>query len=133
MISKEQKPNDDCIRPWGEYKVLEHYKNTKIKRISVLPKSRLSLQMHKHRSEHWVITQGTARIFRGREKFILKENESTYIPKNTIHRIENPLNKLLELIEVQIGKYLEEDDIIRFEDDYGRLDTNIKINKIKGK
>jgi len=126
MNIKKSEPYNDNIRPWGEYKVLEHYKNSKIKRIIVLPKSKLSLQMHKYRSEHWVIIEGTAKIVRGNEEFILKENESTYIPKSTVHRIENPLDKQLELIEVQIGNYLEEDDIIRFEDDYGRVVANNK-------
>jgi mannose-1-phosphate guanylyltransferase/mannose-6-phosphate isomerase len=126
MNIKKSESYNDNIRPWGEYKVLEHYKNSKIKRIIVLPKSKLSLQMHKYRSEHWVIVEGTANIVRGNEEFILKENESTYIPKSTVHRIENPLDKQLELIEVQIGNYLEEDDIIRFEDDYGRVVANNK-------
>lgn len=108
-------------RPWGTYTVLEEHPGFKIKRITVKPGARLSLQMHHHRSEHWIAVRGTARVTRGEEVFLLRENESTYIPAGEKHRLENPGIITLELIEVQNGSYLGEDDIIRFDDQYGRL------------
>ena len=84
------------------------------------PGASLSLQMHHHRAEHWVVVRGTARITRGEESFLLSENQSTYIPLGTIHRLENPGKVPLEMIEVQSGSYLGEDDIVRFDDTYGR-------------
>ena len=91
-----------------------------MKRIVVNPGAALSLQMHHHRAEHWVVVRGTARVTRGDETFLVSENESTYIPVGTRHRLENPGKVPLEIIEVQSGAYLGEDDIIRFEDTYGR-------------
>lgn len=108
-------------RPWGTYTVLEEHPGFKIKRISVKPGARLSLQMHYHRSEHWVVVCGTACVTRGDEVFLLRENESTYIPAGQRHRLENPGIIRLELIEVQNGSYLGEDDIVRFDDQYGRV------------
>jgi mannose-1-phosphate guanylyltransferase/mannose-6-phosphate isomerase len=107
-------------RPWGSYTVLEQHERYQIKRISVSPGSKLSLQMHHHRHEHWVVVSGTARITNGEDVFLLYENQSTYIPSGVMHRLENPGVIDLELIEVQNGSYLGEDDIVRFEDDYGR-------------
>lgn len=111
-------------RPWGTYTVLEEHPRFKIKRLTVKPGGRLSLQMHHHRSEHWVVVRGTARITRGKDLFLLKENESTYIPPGEKHRLENPGLIPLEVIEVQNGSYLGEDDIIRFDDQYGRTNEN---------
>lgn len=107
-------------RPWGEYTVLEEGERYKIKHIVVLPKKRLSLQMHYHRSEHWIVVRGMAKIVvDGKERF-LRSGESTFIPSGFTHRIENPGKLPLEIVEVQIGEYLGEDDIERFEDDFGR-------------
>jgi mannose-1-phosphate guanylyltransferase/mannose-6-phosphate isomerase len=91
-----------------------------VKRIVVKPGATLSLQMHHHRAEHWIVVRGTARVTRGEEIFFLTENESTYIPTGTKHRLENPGKLPLEIIEVQSGAYLGEDDIVRFDDAYGR-------------
>lgn len=107
-------------RPWGSYTVLEQHARYQIKRITVSPGSKLSLQMHHHRHEHWVVVSGTARITNGDEVFLLYENQSTYIPAGAKHRLENPGAIDLELIEVQNGSYLGEDDIVRLDDDYGR-------------
>jgi mannose-6-phosphate isomerase len=107
-------------RPWGSYTVLEENKNYKIKRIEVNPGNRLSLQMHHHRSEHWIVVSGTAKVTRGDEEYIVNVNESTFIPMGTVHRLENPGIITLIIIEVQSGEYLGEDDIIRFHDDYHR-------------
>ncbi len=108
------------FRPWGSYTVLEQQPRYQIKRITVYPGKKLSLQMHHHRHEHWVIVTGTARITNGDQVFLLHENQSTYIPAGVMHRLDNPGVIELELIEVQNGSYLGEDDIVRFEDDYGR-------------
>ena len=91
-----------------------------MKRITVKPGGKLSVQMHHHRAEHWVVVSGTARVSKGDEIFLLSENESTYIPIGVIHALENPGKVNLELIEIQSGRYLGEDDIVRFEDRYGR-------------
>lgn len=107
-------------RPWGSYTLLEQQARFQIKRITVYPGKKLSLQMHHHRHEHWVIVTGTARITNGDQVFLLHENQSTYIPAGIMHRLENPGVIALELIEVQNGSYLGEDDIVRFDDDYGR-------------
>jgi mannose-1-phosphate guanylyltransferase/mannose-6-phosphate isomerase len=107
-------------RPWGTYDSIEHGERFQVKRIIVEPGAALSLQMHYHRAEHWIVVRGTARVTRGDESFLLTENESTYIPPGTRHRLENPGKLPLELIEVQSGSYLGEDDIVRFEDAYGR-------------
>ncbi|WP_084457146.1 mannose-1-phosphate guanylyltransferase/mannose-6-phosphate isomerase [Desulfogranum mediterraneum] len=107
-------------RPWGSYTTLEMQDRFQIKRITVNPGAKLSLQMHHHRHEHWVVVSGTARVVNGEESILLQEDQSTYIPSGTRHRLENPGVIPLELIEVQIGSYLGEDDIVRFDDDYGR-------------
>ncbi len=117
---KECKAHTTVYRPWGTYTVLEENKNTKIKRIVVYPGAKLSLQMHHHRSEHWIVVQGTAKIVNGDQTIFLEENQSTYVAKTSPHRLENPGKIPLHLIEVQIGNYLEEDDIVRFDDDFGR-------------
>jgi mannose-1-phosphate guanylyltransferase / mannose-6-phosphate isomerase len=107
-------------RPWGIYTVLEERSNFKIKRIVVNPGAKLSMQMHHHRSEHWVVVAGRALITNGEHQIYLNENESTYIPKMNWHRLENPDSAPLSIIEVQCGDYVGEDDIVRFEDIYGR-------------
>jgi len=107
-------------RPWGRYTVLEKGDGYKIKRIVLKPKAKLSLQLHRKRSEHWVVVSGVARVTRDEEAYLVYTNESTYIPVNTKHRLENPEETPLQIIEVQNGDYLEEDDIERFADDYGR-------------
>ncbi|MBI5741828.1 MAG: mannose-1-phosphate guanylyltransferase/mannose-6-phosphate isomerase [Nitrospirae bacterium] len=117
---KECKSHTTVYRPWGTYTILEENKNTKIKRIVVYPGAKLSLQMHHHRSEHWIVVQGTAKIVNGDRTIYLEENQSTYVAKTTPHRLENPGKIPLHLIEVQIGGYLEEDDIVRYNDDFGR-------------
>ncbi|ASJ17138.1 mannose-1-phosphate guanylyltransferase/mannose-6-phosphate isomerase [Thermococcus chitonophagus] len=109
-----------AYRPWGSYTVLEEGERYKIKRITVLPGKKLSLQMHYHRSEHWVVVRGTAKVRVGDKEFILRPGESTFIPAGVVHRLENPGKVILEVIETQIGEYLEEDDIVRLQDDYGR-------------
>ena len=108
------------IRPWGSFTTLEEGKGYKIKRIEVNPGHRLSLQMHHHRSEHWIVVSGTAKVVCGDKEEILSSNQSTYVPQCTAHRLENPGVIKLVLIEVQNGEYLGEDDIIRFQDDYSR-------------
>jgi mannose-1-phosphate guanylyltransferase/mannose-6-phosphate isomerase len=107
-------------RPWGSYTILENALRYKIKRIVVNPKEKLSLQMHYHRSEHWVVVKGTARVKVGDSEMNIHENESVYVPKSTLHRLENPGMVPLEIIEVQNGEYVGEDDIVRVEDEYGR-------------
>jgi mannose-1-phosphate guanylyltransferase/mannose-6-phosphate isomerase len=107
-------------RPWGAYDSIDMAERFQVKRITVKPGAALSLQMHHHRAEHWVVVRGTARVTRGEDVFLLGENESTFIPMGTKHRLENPGKVPLELIEVQSGSYLGEDDIVRFEDVYGR-------------
>ncbi len=107
-------------RPWGTYRSLHNGHRVQVKHITVKPGARLSLQMHHHRAEHWIVVQGTARIRRGDEEMMLTEDQSTYIPLGTAHRLENPGKIPLHLIEVQSGSYLGEDDIVRFEDSYGR-------------
>ncbi|HEY2024684.1 sugar phosphate nucleotidyltransferase [Paraburkholderia sp.] len=107
-------------RPWGFYDSIDHGERFQVKRIVVTPGARLSLQLHHHRAEHWVVVRGTALVTRGEEQFLLSENESTYIPLGTQHRLENPGKVPLEIIEVQSGTYLGEDDIVRFNDNYGR-------------
>jgi len=108
------------FRPWGYYDSIDIGENFQVKRIVVNPGGRLSLQMHYHRAEHWIVVRGTARVTRGDESFLLSENQSTYIPLGQSHRLENPGKTPLAMIEVQSGSYLGEDDIVRFEDTYGR-------------
>jgi len=107
-------------RPWGNYESIDNGARFQVKRIVVNPGATLSLQMHHHRAEHWIVVTGTAQVTRGEEVFLLSENESTYIPLGVTHRLENPGTIPLEIIEVQSGSYLGEDDIVRFQDDYGR-------------
>ena len=113
----------EVFRPWGSYDSLENGPRFQVKRLKVNPGATLSLQLHHHRAEHWVVVAGTARVTRGDEVFLLEENQSTYIPVGVKHRIENPGTVPLEIIEVQSGSYLGEDDIVRFEDRYGREGT----------
>lgn len=112
--------NQVGVRPWGSYESIERGHRYKVKHITVKPGAKLSVQMHYHRAEHWIVVSGTALVRNGDEELLLCENQSTFIPLGTIHALENPGKVPLELIEVQSGPYLEEDDIIRFEDRYGR-------------
>ncbi len=111
------------LRPWGSFTVLEEGRGYKIKRIEVKPGHRLSLQMHHHRSEHWIVVSGTAKVICGEQEMMIYSNQSTYVPQCTAHRLENPGVIPLVLIEVQNGEYLGEDDIIRFQDDYARTES----------
>lgn len=117
---KELLINRKMYRPWGNYENLTDGPRYQVKRVVVKPGEKLSLQLHCHRSEHWVVVKGTGKVTRGTEELILTENESTYIPSNTQHRIENIGKIDLEIVEVQVGSYLDEDDIVRFDDQYGR-------------
>jgi len=117
---KEFRFHRTVYRPWGSYTVLEEQPRYQMKRITVNPGQKLSLQMHHHRYEHWVVVTGTARITNGDDVSLIYENQSAYIKAGALHRLENPGVIPLELIEVQIGSYLGEDDIVRFDDDYGR-------------
>jgi mannose-1-phosphate guanylyltransferase / mannose-6-phosphate isomerase len=117
---KETQDHLTTHRPWGYYKILESGPRYKVKRILVDPLQTLSLQMHYHRSEHWVVVKGTAKVTIGDNVQMIHENQSIYVPKGTTHRMENPGKVPLEMIEVQVGEYLGEDDIVRFEDVYGR-------------
>jgi mannose-1-phosphate guanylyltransferase / mannose-6-phosphate isomerase len=116
----EAKIHRKVFRPWGWYDGVDAGPRFQVKRIVVKPGGILSLQMHHHRAEHWIVVSGTARVTRGEETIVLSENQSTFIPLGTTHRLENPGKMPLELIEVQSGSYLGEDDIVRFEDVYGR-------------
>lgn len=113
-------PSKKTTRPWGSYTVLNQGKGFKVKLVEVGPGKRLSLQRHRLRSEHWVVVQGEAKITNGRNMLYLNENESTYIPKRNVHRLENPRKQILKIIEVQCGPSLFESDIERFDDDHGR-------------
>ena len=108
-------------RPWGSFQSVHAGPRFQVKNLTVLPGAQLSLQKHHHRAEHWVVVQGTALVTRGEEKQLVYENESVYIPMGTVHRLENPGKVLLQLIEVQSGSYLGEDDIVRLDDTYGRV------------
>jgi mannose-1-phosphate guanylyltransferase/mannose-6-phosphate isomerase len=107
-------------RPWGTYTILEESEGHKVKRIEVTPGAKLSLQLHNHRSEHWTVVAGTGKARNGDRDVILQKNESIFIPLKTVHRMENIGEDKLVFVEVQIGDYLGEDDIIRYEDTYGR-------------
>ena len=107
-------------RPWGHYDLIDSGIGFQAKRILVNPGAKLSLQKHNHRAEHWVVVEGVAEITKGDEVFLLNVDESTYIPSGEIHSIKNPNKENLVLIEIQIGNYLGEDDIVRFDDKYGR-------------
>jgi mannose-1-phosphate guanylyltransferase/mannose-6-phosphate isomerase len=123
-LRRENRDEPDALttvhRPWGTYKSLHHGNRVQVKHIMVKPGGKLSLQMHHHRAERWVVVQGTAKIVRGNEETMLTEDQSTYIPLGTPHRLENPGKIPLHLIEVQSGSYLGEDDIVRLDDHYGR-------------
>jgi mannose-1-phosphate guanylyltransferase len=108
-------------RPWGIYDSIDSGDRYQVKRIVVKPGAKLSVQMHHHRAEHWVVVSGTAKVTNGDKTFLVTENESTYIPIGQVHALENPGVLPLEMIEVQSGSYLGEDDIVRFEDKYGRV------------
>jgi len=124
---KESKEHNYSNRPWGRFDSIEDGEGYKVKNITVKPGESLSLQRHQHRAEHWVVVEGVAEVTCGDETFTLKQNESTYIPKGEIHRLSNPGRKVLKIIEIQTGDYLEEDDIERLEDHYGRDKNNLKI------
>ena len=110
----------EVYRPWGKYDLIDNGEQYKVKRITVKPGAKLSVQMHHHRAEHWVVVSGIAKVTNGDKTFLLSKNESTYIPIGVVHALENPGKVELELIEVQSGSYLGEDDIVRLEDRYGR-------------
>ena len=116
----EQENHLKINRPWGSYETIDAGDRFQVKRLTITPGEALSLQMHHHRAEHWVVVKGTAKVTRGEEVFLLTENQSTYVPVGVDHRLENPGTLPLEVIEVQTGSYLEEDDIVRFEDRYDR-------------
>ncbi len=117
---EEKNLHRKVARPWGWYDSVDEGERFKVKRIQVKPGASLSLQMHHHRAEHWIVVKGVAEITNGNQSIILTENQSTYIPQGQTHRLANPGNTPLEIIEVQSGSYLGEDDIVRFEDNYGR-------------
>lgn len=117
---KEQVNHRKVHRPWGFYETIDVGAHFQVKRLEINPGSALSLQRHEHRAEHWVVVEGTAKVTRGDEVFLLTENQSTYVPVGMKHRLENPGTVPVEIIEVQTGSYLEEDDIVRFEDRYNR-------------
>ena len=117
---REQENHLIINRPWGSFETVDAGERFQVKRLTIRPGEALSLQMHHHRAEHWVVVKGTARVTRGEETFLLTENQSTYVPVGVEHRLENPGTLPLEVIEVQTGSYLEEDDIVRFEDRYSR-------------
>jgi mannose-1-phosphate guanylyltransferase/mannose-6-phosphate isomerase len=116
----EHLAHSTVYRPWGSYHTVDIGDRFQVKQIVVYPGQTLSLQYHFHRAEHWIVVEGTARVTCGDTVFLLQENESTYIPRGAVHRLENPGRVPLRLIEVQSGSYLGEDDIIRLEDTYGR-------------
>ena len=116
----EADSHSKVFRPWGSYDSIYRGSGFLVKRITVLPGEKLSLQMHHHRAEHWVVVSGTALIRIGEKESIITENQSVYIPIGVIHSLENPGDLPLEIIEVQSGSYLGEDDIVRLEDRYGR-------------
>ena len=112
------------FRPWGWYDSIEKGENFQVKKLYVKPGGKLSLQMHHKRAEHWVVVRGTATVTKGDQTFTLEKGDSTYIPLGVTHGLDNTTNKPLEIIEVQSGTYLGEDDIVRFEDIYGRIKEN---------
>ena len=128
-IEQKQRPETsahrEVYRPWGCYDSVDNGNRHQVKRITVKPGARLSLQKHHHRAEHWIVVSGTAEVTCGEKTFLMAENQSTYIPIGEVHRLANPGKIPLEIIEVQSGSYLGEDDIVRFEDIYGRVDVNI--------
>ena len=123
-LQEESRPESDhhkkVIRPWGKYEAIDNGDQYQVKRLTVKPGAKLSVQRHRHRAEHWVVVAGLAKVTNGNNTFLLHENESTFIPKGAVHSLENPGTLPLEVIEVQSGDYFGEDDIERFEDRYGR-------------
>ncbi len=117
----EYRVHREVYRPWGKYDSIDHGERDQVKRITVNPGEKLSIQMHHHRAEHWIVVSGTAKVTNGDDTFLVTEDQSTYIPLGTVHALENPGKIPLEMIEVQTGSYLDEDDIVRFKDRYGRL------------
>jgi len=117
----ELQQHKEVSRPWGKYDCVDIGERYQVKRITVNPKAKLSLQLHHHRAEHWVVVKGTAKVMKGQEEYYVSENESTFIPLGTTHSLENPGCIPLELIEIQSGSYLGEDDIVRLKDNYGRV------------
>ncbi len=120
-MQNSYKKGDKDTRPWGTWEVLEAGHGFCVKKICVTPHNILSLQLHHFRAEHWIIVEGEAIVTLGDEKMLKKTNESVYIPSETKHRIQNNSNKLLVFIEIQTGETLDENDIVRFEDNYGRV------------
>lgn len=116
----EYQVHREVYRPWGKYDSIDFGSRFQVKRITVNPGAKLSVQMHHHRAEHWIVVSGTAKVYRGTEEFLLSENQSAYIPLGVVHALENPGKIPLEMVEVQSGTYLGEDDIVRFADRYGR-------------
>ena len=112
----------EVYRPWGKYDSIDNGERYQVKRITVKPGEKLSIQMHHHRAEHWIVVSGTASVTNGDSVQLVTENQSVYIPVGQIHALENPGKIMLEMIEVQSGSYLGEDDIVRFEDRYGRIE-----------
>ncbi|MGD9639359.1 MAG: phosphomannose isomerase type II C-terminal cupin domain [Alphaproteobacteria bacterium] len=121
MAKNVYKKGDNDNRPWGRWEVIDAGEGFCVKRITVNPKHILSLQMHNYRSEHWIIVNGTAKVTNGEDIFELESGKSTFIPMKQKHRIENPYNEVMVFIEIQTGNNLDENDIIRFEDSYGRV------------
>ena len=125
QLIKQERPeatmHREVFRPWGSYDSIGNGDRFQVKRITVKPGAKLSLQMHHHRAEHWIVVSGTAQITNGDKEYLLTENQSTYIPLGVVHSLANPGKVPLELIEIQSGSYLGEDDIVRFEDRYGRV------------
>lgn len=120
----EFKNHRQVYRPWGAYDSIDHGDRFQVKRITVKPGAKLSVQMHHHRAEHWIVVSGTAKVTNGDKEILLTENQSTYIPVGVVHALENLGKVPLELIEVQSGSYLGEDDIVRLSDVYGRVNKN---------
>ena len=120
-IRNEWEMHREVCRPWGKFDSIDRGEFYQVKRITVKPGGKLSVQSHQHRSEHWIVVAGTATVRNGKETYLLQKNESTYIPIGAIHSLENTENIELELIEVQSGDYLGEDDIVRYNDVYGRV------------
>lgn len=117
----EYKTHREVYRPWGKYDSVDSGERYQVKRISVKPGEKLSLQLHHHRAEHWIVVSGTAKVTNGDHTFLMTENESTFIPVGSLHTLENPGKITLELIEVRSGAYLDDDDVVRFSDKYGRV------------
>ena len=121
---KEVTTHRKIYRPWGSFTSLIEKPNWVVKSIEVNPGSKLSLQMHHHRAEHWIVVSGTAKVDLDNKSFVLTENQSTFIPLGSKHRLSNPGKILLTIIEIQSGDYIGEDDIVRFKDEYGRANNS---------